>query len=106
MKINIDDIKNISPNVDKNISPEAEDIFSPDQERNESEKQHFHNIKIFFLWSFMIGIAIIGFVILLHLILPEKCRWLPSNDIMNLKSILISGVGGAILTKFGNKLIE
>lgn len=45
----------------------------------------------------------IAIVTVLNLILPKPCRWLEHEEVMNLKSIFVSGVGGAILAKFANK---
>jgi hypothetical protein len=49
---------------------------------------------------------IVLITVVLHLILPNKCRWLDTNELSYLKGLFASGIGGAILAKFGNKLIE
>lgn len=70
------------------------------------KKKHLHWVKITFIWLIFGCVIITRVVVILHLIFPESCRWLPKDEIMNLKSMLVSGIGGAILTKFGNKIVQ
>lgn len=86
------------------LSDTAKCVFTPDQQRKEHEKKHIHNLTIVLLWGLAMFATIIAFVVMLHLIFPKKWRWLTSEDVMGLKSIFVSGIGGAILAKFGNKL--
>lgn len=101
----IDKIK-IDVNQKEDLSDTAKNVFTPDEQRRESEKKHIHKLTIILLWGIVFSACIIGLVVVLHLVFPECLRWLSKEEVMNLKSIFVSGVGGAILAKFGNKLTE
>lgn len=94
-----------APN-DGDFSIRAMDVFTPDDERKENEKKHIHWLTIMLLYGLVVFAVIIAVVVLWHLVVPEYLRWLKPNEIISLKSIFVSGVGGAILAKFGNKLVE
>lgn len=102
----LEDLK--AEKVEKNVplSDVGEEILNPDKKRDDREKNQFHWVKIVFIWVLAICIIIIAIVLVLHLILPTERRWLSQDEVMTLKSIFVSGVGGAILGKFGNKLID
>lgn len=100
------DIDIIEPDIESNISPPVREILTPDEKRNNREKNNFHWAKIIFIWALAGSGMIVLITVLLHLILPNKCRWLDTNEITYLKGLFASGIGGAILAKFGNKLIE
>lgn len=100
------DIDIIEPDIESNISPPVREILTPDEKRNNREKNNFHLVKIGFIWVLAGSGMIVLITVVLHLILPNKCRWLDTNEITYLKGLFASGIGGAILAKFGNKLIE
>nr|DAJ56938.1 MAG TPA: hypothetical protein [Caudoviricetes sp.] len=103
---NFSDIDIIEPDIESNISPPVREILTPDEKRNNREKNQFHWAKVIFIWVLAgSGIAVL-ITVVLHLILPNECRWLDTNETSYLKGLFASGIGGAILAKFGNKLIE
>lgn len=88
---------------DTNLSLQAKEITVPDF-IEKSSKTNFHWAKIVLLWLF-IGIVItIAIVVVLNMILPKGQRWLTIEEVTNLKSLLLSGIGGVIVGKFGEKL--
>lgn len=100
------DIDIIEPDIESNISPPVREILTPDEKRNNREKNQFHWAKVIFIWVLAICGMFVLITVALHLILPNKWRWLDTNEITYLKGLFASGIGGAILAKFGNKLIE
>lgn len=103
---NFSEIDTIEPDIESNISPPVREILTPDEKRNNREKNQFHWAKIIFIWALAVCGMIVLITVVLHLILPNKCRWLDTNELSYLKGLFASGIGGAILAKFGNKLIE
>jgi hypothetical protein len=99
-------IDNVEPETEDSISPSAVEILTPDEKRNNREKNHVHWAKLLFIWGLAMSALAILIVIVLHLLLPTSWRWLSTEDIAYLKGLFVSGIGGAILTKFGNKLTE
>ena len=85
----------------EHLSDKGEKVQKPDYKSK--EKKHIHFITISMLYGLALCACTIAIVIVLHLILPKHCRWLEHEEVMNLKSIFVSGVGGAILAKFANK---
>lgn len=94
-----------TPN-DGDVSEKAKEVLTPDEKRKETEKTHIHWLSIVLLYVLVLCAVAIALVVVLHLVLPEKRRWLKSEEVISLKSIFISGAGGAILAKFGNKLVD
>lgn len=99
-------IDSVDPESENSISPSAVEILTPDEKRNNREKNHVHWTKIVFIWGLAISALAILLVIVLHLLMPTPWRWLSVEDVAYLKGLFVSGMGGAILTKFGNKLAE
>lgn len=85
----------------EHLSDKGEKVQKPDYKSE--EKKHIHIITIRMLYVLASCACAIAIVIVSHLILPKHCRWLEHEEVMNLKSIFVSGVGGAILAKFANK---
>lgn len=99
LKVNI-------PSSNDEVSEKAKEVLTPDEKRKENEKTHIHRLSIGLLYVLASCAVVIALVVVSHLVLPEKYRWLTPIEIINLKSIFVSGVGGAILAKFGNKLVD
>lgn len=85
----------------EHLSDKGEKVQKPDYKSQ--EKKHIHIITIGMLYGLALCACAIAIVIVLHLTLPKHHRWLEHEEVMNLKSIFVSGVGGAILAKFANK---
>lgn len=85
----------------EHLSYKGQRVQKPDYKGE--EKRHIHIITIRMLYGLALCACLIAIVIVSHLILPKHCRWLEHEEVMNLKSIFVSGVGGAILAKFANK---
>lgn len=100
----IENAEDIPNNGD--ISEKAKEVLTPDEKRKENEKKHIHLLSIGLLYILAFCAVVIALVVVSHLVLSEKHRWLTPIEIINLKSIFVSGVGGAILAKFGNKLVD
>ena len=94
-RIEVPDLSN------EHLSDKGEKVQKPDYKSE--EKKHIHFITISMLYGLASCACAIAIVIVLHLIFPKHWRWLEHEEIMNLKSIFVSGVGGAILAKFDNK---
>ncbi len=90
----------------KKVSTIASEILTPDKKRDESEKQHFHWLKICLIWFMGISFTAIAFVVVYHLITPESWRWLKVAEIANLEKMFVTGIGAALIGKFGNKLVD
>lgn len=40
-----------------------------------------------------------------HFVAPTEWRWLSEGEIINLKNMAVTGILGAVLGKFGNKIM-
>lgn len=106
MDYNLDDLKNIKPESSKGVSDVAEDILTPDKEKDNREKNHFHWVKISLIWVFGVLISVISIIVVFHLISPLHWRWLSIEEVTSLEKMFITGIGAALIGKFGNKLVE
>lgn len=103
---NLDELKKL--NIEQEMEPSSigKDIISPDGKRNESEKSHFHKLKISLIWIFGFYLVAFSCVVVLHLILPPCYRWLTTDEVASLEKMFITGIGAGLVGKFGNKLIN
>ncbi len=104
--INLDELESFDVPPKLGSSDMANKVLSPDEDRANKENKHYHMVKIFFIWSFAVGIFILVGTILLHMIFPQKWRWLPENEIVMLQHTASIGIVSAFLGRFGNKMID
>lgn len=69
------------------------------------EDRHFHWVRILFIWVSSLTLMIIGLIMAFHFVAPTKYRWLSEGEIVNLKNMAVTGILGAVLGKFGNKIM-
>lgn len=102
----LDELKNL--NVEQEIEPSliGKEILTPDGKRNESEKIHFHKVKIILIWLFGGYLIAISFVVVFHLIFSPCYRWLSPDEVASLEKMFFTGIGAGLVGKFGNKLIN
>ncbi len=99
----------MSNNIDKLLEKsKIEDIIHIENSTayKQSENKHFHRLRIIFIWVSGITLITIGVVIVWHLIGCKEYRWLSDIEITDLKNMATTGILGAVLGKFGNKLTE
>jgi hypothetical protein len=60
--------------------------------RTERFRDHFERLAIFALWVSAIAIALVGSVWLLHMVLPCRYRWLSTEDLSHIQSIVTTGL--------------
>lgn len=106
MSNDFSNIDRVEPESENSPSPSAIEILTPDEKRNNREKNHVHWTRLLFIWGLAFSALAILLVIVLHLLIPTSWRWLSVDDVAYLKGLFFSGIGGAFLTKFGNKLVE
>ena len=70
----------------------AEQAAQSEHKRTERFRDHFERLAIFALWLFAIAIAGIAGVWLLHMILPRNYRWLTTEDLSHIQSIVTAGL--------------
>jgi hypothetical protein len=63
-----------------------------DHHRSERFRNNFENLAIFALWVLSISVAAIGAIWLLHMVLPAKFRWLSTEDLSHIQSIVTAGL--------------
>lgn len=71
-----------------------------------SENKHFHWLRIIFIWVSGLVLIAMGLIMAWHFVASEQWRWLSESEITNLKNMATTGVLGAVLGRFGNKLTE
>jgi hypothetical protein len=56
----------------------------------------------------MFGILIvwIAFTVTYHLVMPISSRWLTTEEVASLEKMFVTGIGAALIGKFGNKLVD
>ncbi|NIJ34301.1 hypothetical protein [Sphingomonas oligoaromativorans] len=70
----------------------AEEAFRGEHRRNEKFRNHFEVMAICALWLTAIAVTGIGSVWLLHMVLPANRRWLSSEDLSHIQSIVTAGL--------------
>lgn len=70
------------------------------------EDKTFHWVKILLIYVFGLYIIIMSGVVLFHLLAPLKWRWLSETEVASLEKMFVTGIGAALLGKFGNKLAD
>ena len=107
MSFDLDKLKKITPPKDEeSVSDSAKFIFSPDAKRDNTEKNHFHYLKLCLIWLFGLLIGWISFTVVYHLVMPPDWRWLTIEEVASLEKMFVTGVGAALIGKFGNKLVD
>lgn len=78
----------------RNATPEQlqQDASFQEHGRNQRFRHHFEKIAIAALWVAAISIMAVGGVWLWHMGAPEKWRWLKSDDVSHLQSIMTAGL--------------
>ena len=61
-------------------------------DRNERFRNHFERLAIFALWASMLSLGVVGLVWLAHMILPPCYRWLSTEDVSHIQSIITAGL--------------
>lgn len=88
----------------KSIREDAKILEENTSFKNKEDK-HFHWVRIVFIWVASSVLIIVGLVMVWHLIAPDGYRWLTPEETINLKNMAVTGILGAVLGKFGNKLM-
>lgn len=70
------------------------------------ENQHFHLLRLIFIWVSGLTLIAMGLIMAWHFVASEEYRWLSEVEITNLKNMATTGILGAVLGRFGNKLTE
>lgn len=103
----LSDYKESTPS---NLIPDQKETntidLDADAKREESKKNVVHNL---FVWSIRVIWAVVAFLFVIrsiHFILPESWFWLNSDQIQSLDKFLFSGAVGAMLGKFGDRLLK
>lgn len=80
--------------LSRNASPEElqRDAERREHTRNQRFRQHFEDIAICALWLAALAITLVGGVWLWHMAAPLKLRWLSSEDVSHLQSIMTAGL--------------
>jgi hypothetical protein len=78
----------------RNATPEQlqQDADFQEHGRNQRFRHHFEKIAIAALWVAAIAVMGVGAVWLWHMGAPEKWRWLKSDDVSHLQSIMTAGL--------------
>lgn len=90
----------VMPTPSKKSKKEQEELFA------NNENKAFHIIKIILISIFGLYIIIMSAVVLFHLLAPLDCRWLSSDEVSSLEKMFVTGIGAALLGKFGNKITD
>jgi hypothetical protein len=105
-EINLDKLIGLKLEDDKEVSTIASEILTPDKKRVESEKANFHWLKIILIWVFGAFLVAVSFVVIFHLLAPHCWRWLKEPEVASLEKMFVTGIGAALIGKFGNKLVD
>ena len=70
----------------------ADRAYRAEHDRSERFRNHFERLAIVALWSMAIAILLIAAVWLLHMILPAERRWLTTEDLSHIQSIVTAGL--------------
>lgn len=90
--------------LEKSKSENVEILEGNTSFKNKEDK-HFHWVRILFIWVASIILMVMGGIMAWHFIAPTKWRWLSEQEIVNLKNMAVTGILGAVLGKFGNKIM-
>ena len=75
--------------------------------RSERFRDQFERLAVVALWLTALALAAIGVVWMAHLILPERWRWLSSDDLTHIQSIVTAGLlVGIVGSHFRKRLGE
>lgn len=70
------------------------------------ENKTFHWVKIALIIIFGFYIVVLSAVVLFHLLAPVCWRWLSDGEVASLEKMFVTGIGAALLGKFGSKLAD
>lgn len=90
------------------IPSQASSFSIREQEQlfNRNENKAFHIVKIVLISIFGLYVIILSGILLFHLLAPSNWRWLPQQEIASLEKMFVTGIGAALLGKFGNKIAD
>ncbi len=77
-------------------------ILSADTRRKEKIREVFNRIFVIVLWMAFGLIFLVLIARVMHLIFPEKWRWLQPDDIAQMDKFLFSSALGGVLGKYFN----
>nr|WP_314498683.1 hypothetical protein [uncultured Chryseobacterium sp.] len=89
--------------------PEQVSQQSIDEQENlfqKREKRTFHNVKIILIYTFGLYVVLISGVVIWHMLVTKSARWLSPEEIAALEKMFVTGIGAALLGKFGNKIAD
>ena len=93
-------ITTIYKNPSKLSKEELSELFESREDKT------FHWVKIVLICVFGLYVIVMSGVVLFHLLAPVKCRWLSEQEVTSLEKMFATGIGAALLGKFGNKLAD
>ena len=70
----------------------AERAVRAEADRNEKFRDHFERLAIASLWMAAGTISIVGLIWLAHMVLPTGWRWLSTEDLSHIQSIVTAGL--------------
>ncbi len=85
---------------------EETELFDFDEENKRAKNKHKHRIfigSLYFLWGTAIVVVLIR---VYHFLAPTSLYWLDADQIQALDKLVFSGTIGALLGRYGNKLLE
>lgn len=86
---------------DEGVETDTEkSLKEANEHRNETTRSVFHNLFILGLRVVGLSLILIFFIRVLHIILPEHCHWLSSNNIQEIDRMLFSGAVGGVIIKY------
>lgn len=94
---------NVSIPKDKN-KQEEEELYN-DKKRNEASKNTMHKVSIFTIWVLWVIVVFLFIVRAIHYVTPDCWGWLSEPRLQSLDKFLFSGAIGAILGKFGDRIL-
>lgn len=90
---------------DTKSDKEEKYILTADTRRKEAIREVFNRIFVIVLWVAFVLIFIVLIARIVHLIFPEKWRWLKADDIAQMDKFLFSSALGGVLGKYFNTAI-
>lgn len=90
---------------DKKANQELEHFLKRNKRQEEMESIS-HRITIFILWAVIITLTITGLLRISHLVLPDKWRWLTTEQLTSIDEFFVHGTIGAILFEFLKKKLS
>lgn len=74
--------------------------------RDQTFKNHVNHVALIGLWGVVIAVMLCGVFYLYHMLSPERCHFLSTNQLEQIRTFVVTAILSSSLTNYANRHIN